>query len=31
MIYKKVHILDQIKTVIGLKMLALEYLSACAL
>ena len=31
MIYQNVHILDQIETVIDLKMLALEYLSACAL
>ena len=31
MIYQNVHILDQIETVIGLNMWALEYLCACAL
>ena len=31
MIYQNVYILDQIDTVIGLKMMALVYLSACAL
>ena len=31
MVYQNVHVLDQTETVIGLKMLALEYLSACAL
>ena len=31
MIYENIYILDQIETLIGLKMFALEYLYACAL
>ena len=31
MVYQNLHNLDQIETVIGLKMFALEYLCACSL